>query len=448
MSTFLTRILLAIAMLVAVSGSAAARPVLMISIDGLRPGDVIEAEARGLKLPNLSRFVREGTYAEGVTGVVPSVTYPSHTTLITGVAPSRHGIVSNLTFDPLQINQGGWAWYAGDIKVPTLWQSAAKAGLKVGNVHWPVSVGAGGISWNLPQIWRTGHSDDVKLLSTLATPGLVKELEQAVGISYPQGIDESVDGDEQRGRFAEALIGLHKPGFLTVYFAGLDDLEHADGPGSPSAKAGLERIDAIVGRLIAAQKKSHAQSVIALVSDHGFAPVSSETSLFHAFIDAGLITLDRSGKITDWTAMPTSEDGSAGVILARPDDAGLASRVRAVLEGLKSDPATGIVRIADHQETVGLGGNPAAAFYVFFRPGTASADFAGADGPLRAVTKGKGTHGYDPADQTMRSTFMLLGKGIPKGKRLGVIDMRTIAPTLAKIMGFAMSTADLPPLAY
>ena len=129
MSTFLTRIVLAIAMFFSVSASAAARPVLMISIDGLRPGDVIEAEARGLNIPNLIRFVREGTYAEGVTGVVPTVTYPSHTTLITGVTPARHGIVSNLTFDPLQINQGGWAWYAGDIKVPTLWQSAVKAGL-------------------------------------------------------------------------------------------------------------------------------------------------------------------------------------------------------------------------------------------------------------------------------------------------------------------------------
>lgn len=115
--------------------AASANPVLLVSIDGLRPGDVIEAEKRGLKIPHLRRFVTQGSYATGVRGVLPSVTYPSHTTLLTGTSPGRHGIVMNTSFDPLQINQGGWFWYASDIKVPTLWQAAKGAGLSVGNVH-------------------------------------------------------------------------------------------------------------------------------------------------------------------------------------------------------------------------------------------------------------------------------------------------------------------------
>ncbi len=107
--------------------AAQARPVLMISIDGLRPGDVIEAEQRGLKVPNLRRLLDEGAHAEGVIGVLPTVTYPSHTTLLTGASPAAHGIVNNTTFDPLQINQGGWYWYASDIKVPTLGESVREA---------------------------------------------------------------------------------------------------------------------------------------------------------------------------------------------------------------------------------------------------------------------------------------------------------------------------------
>ena len=81
---------------------------LLISIDGLRPGDLTEAEQRGLKIPNLRRFLVEGSYAQGVIGVLPTVTYPSHTTLLTGASPARHGIVGNNTFDPAQINAGGW----------------------------------------------------------------------------------------------------------------------------------------------------------------------------------------------------------------------------------------------------------------------------------------------------------------------------------------------------
>src|ERR1700722_13591680 len=156
---------------------AAAEPVLLISIDGLRPADVLQAGQRGLHLPNLQAFLQRGAYASNVRGVLPTLTYPSHTTLITGVSPGVHGIFANLTFDPYGKNQQGWYWYASDIRVPTLWDAAHNAGLSTANVHWPVSVGAH-IDWNLPQIWRTGTDDDRKLLAALATHGLLPSLEK------------------------------------------------------------------------------------------------------------------------------------------------------------------------------------------------------------------------------------------------------------------------------
>ena len=74
------------------SATAQAAPVLMISVDGLRPADVLEAKARGIKVPTLAKLAAGGAYATGVRNVLPTVTYPNHTTLITGVWPSRHGI--------------------------------------------------------------------------------------------------------------------------------------------------------------------------------------------------------------------------------------------------------------------------------------------------------------------------------------------------------------------
>jgi predicted AlkP superfamily pyrophosphatase or phosphodiesterase len=70
-------------------------PVVMISIDGLKPDYVLHADKHGLRIPHLRRFLKEGAFAGGVKGVVPTVTYPSHTTLVTGVSPSRHGISAN-----------------------------------------------------------------------------------------------------------------------------------------------------------------------------------------------------------------------------------------------------------------------------------------------------------------------------------------------------------------
>ena len=429
-----------------VATPAAAEPVLLISIDGLRPRDVIEAEQRGLNLPNLKRFLKEGAHATGVTGVLPTVTYPSHTTLLTGASPARHGVVSNTTFDPTQINQGGWYWYASDIALPTLWSAAADKGLTVANVHWPVSVGARGVTWNLPQIWRTGHADDAKLLTSLATPGLVAALEQATGEPYAPGIDETLAGDENRARFAVKLIERHRPQFMTAYFTALDHEQHLQGPDTPEAKAVLERIDALVGRLVTAQLEAHPDAAIALVSDHGFEAILRETSFFAAFIAEGLIKLDPAGKVTGWDAMPWPSGGSVAIRLARPDDAALAERVGGLLQRMKSDPRSGIAAIAGREQIARMGGNPTASFYVNMAPDAAVAGFSGAAAPLHGTPKYKGTHGYFPVAANLEATFMIMGKPIAKGRSLGQIDMRAIAPTLARVLGTNLPAAEAAPL--
>jgi predicted AlkP superfamily pyrophosphatase or phosphodiesterase len=427
------------------AASAQAAPVLLISIDGLRPGDVAEAENRGLKVPNLRRFIKEGSSASAVRGVLPTVTYPSHATLLTGASPSKHGIVGNTTFDPMQINQGGWYWYASAIRVPTLWDAAKAAGMSVGNVHWPVSVGAKSITWNLPQIWRTGHADDVALVAALSTPGLLEEMEPKLG-PYAPGIDESIEGDETRGAFAIDLIAHKKPGFTTVYLTALDHEQHEKGPGSVPAHTILERIDAVVGKLVTTELAAHPDAVIAVVSDHGFSNTDTEVSLFRSFVDAGLITLDPAGKVKTWEAMPWPSGGSAAIVLVRPTDATLLSRVDALLTRLKADPAMKISEIVDRNGIAAMGGNPEASFYVDFQRGAYAAGFKGANAPLIAPSGSKGMHGYFPSSPEMRSTFMILGKGIDAGKSYGEIDMRSIAPTLAKIMGFALPDAELPSL--
>lgn len=427
---------------------AQAGPLLLISVDGLRPGDVLEADKRGLKIPTLRRFVRDGAWASGVRGVLPSLTYPSHTTLITGTSPARHGIVANQTFDPLQINAAGWYWYAADIKVPTLWDAAKAAGLSVGNVHWPVSVGAAGIDWNLPQYWRTGHADDAKLLALLATPGLLAELERAQGEPYAQGIVEDIDGDENRARFAAGLIAAHAPQFLTVYLTAYDHQQHQDGPDTAPARAVLERIDAALAKVIAAEQTAHPDAVIALVSDHGFAPVSRETNLFQAFIAAKLITLGPDGKVLSWRAMPWPGAGSAAIMLADPADTATLAAVAQVLDGLKADPRSGIAAVVDRSGIAAMGGNPQASFYVNFQIGTVAGSFADQAKGLYGVPKSKGTHGWFPAATEMRATFMIMGPGVPKGRPLGEVDQRAIAPTLAAIMGGRLATAEMAGLKF
>lgn len=421
--------------------AALAAPVLMISIDGLRPGDVFEAKARGLKLPNLEQFVTKGSTATGVVGVLPTVTYPSHTTLMTGVSPAKHGVVSNTTFDPSNINQQGWYWYASDIKVPTLWEAAHAKGLVTANVHWPVSVEAKGVDYNLPQIWRTGHPDDEKLVHALSTPGLLDALTAKLG-PYARGIDDEMGGDETRGKFAVAMIADHKPDFFTVYLTALDTNQHHFGPGSAQAHAVLERIDAIVGKLVAAEQAVHPDAVIAIVSDHGFSGTTTEINLHAAFAAAGLLQVDLATlKITQWDAVPWLSGGSVAIVLARPDDAALKAKVADLLAKLKADPAMHIAEVIDHDEIVRRGGNRQASFYV----GLQLDAMAGFKGGVNGPSSYEGMHGHFPENLALRSTFMLMGPSVPHGS-MGEIDMRAIAPTLAKIMGTSLPDAEKPPV--
>jgi predicted AlkP superfamily pyrophosphatase or phosphodiesterase len=423
---------------------AQAAPVLMISVDGLRPADVLDAKARGIKLPTLSKLAEDGVYATGVRNVLPTVTYPDHTTLITGVWPSRHGIAGNLIFDPLQQNMGGWYWYARDIKVRTLWDAVHDQGGKVASLSWPVSVGTTSIDFNLPEYWRAANADDMKLARALATPGLVDMLEKSTGLRLAQTDGETADLDIGRTKFAAALIAARHPAFTTIHLRGLDHTEHQFGPGSPEAIKVLEQLDAAIGTLLAAARKAEPDLVVAIVSDHGFAPVQHDVNLIGPFVAAGLITLDpATHKPAKWLAEPWG-GASAAIVLAHPGDAALKSKVAALLAGLAAKPELGIDHVADAAEIARLGGSPLASFWVDFKPGYEMGQNPAA--PPLSPASVKGTHGYFPSHPEMRASFILEGPGIAKKGSLGEIDMRDIAPTLAKILKVTLPGADGHPL--
>ncbi|MGP8244399.1 MAG: ectonucleotide pyrophosphatase/phosphodiesterase, partial [Bryobacteraceae bacterium] len=285
------RCLFAVFLLILASSWAFGRALLLISIDGLRPDYLLQADAHGLKIPHLRAILRDGAHASGVRGVLPTVTYPSHTTLLTGVWPAKHGIYSNITFDPLGKNFDGWYWYSEDIAVPTLWDAAAKAGMAVGSVSWPVSVGAKGIRYNVPEYWRAPKSaDDLKLLRALSTPGLVAEIEKEAG-PYVLDLDDAVPGDWGRTRYAAWILRHGKPQLMTVHLAALDHLQHATGPFSPESNRTLEAIDEMLGQLEETARTARPDYAVAVVSDHGFSAIGHSLNLMRAFADEGLVTL-------------------------------------------------------------------------------------------------------------------------------------------------------------
>src|SRR5918993_3247639 len=171
-----------VASLLTLAAPLEAAPLLVISIDGLHPRYVLEAERHGLAIPTLRAYVREGVYASGVVGVMPPVTFPSHTTLVTGTSPAKHGIIANTPFDPTHSNREGWYWYAEDIRVPTLWAVLAARNLKTASVNWSVTVGDAAIDYLIPELWRAVNDEDVKLIRAVTRPeGMLGHMEKKLG---------------------------------------------------------------------------------------------------------------------------------------------------------------------------------------------------------------------------------------------------------------------------
>jgi predicted AlkP superfamily pyrophosphatase or phosphodiesterase len=433
----------------AVAQSTPPPPVLMISIDGMRPDAVTEADRYHLAVPNLRRFVAEGTYATGVTGVVPTLTYPSHTTLVTGATPAEHGILSNTTFDPLFKNQIGWYWYASQEHAQTLWQAAHSAGIRTASENWPVTVEAPGIDFNLPEYWRASTPDDLLLLDALAHPaGLQQRLEARLG-PWVDGNTTTIASDATRTRFAIQMLQDYHPGLFTLHLSSLDEEEHTSSPFSAASNRTLEALDGMIGQLRDAALAVNPRAIVVIVSDHGFAHTDFHTNLYGPLVRAGLITLapGSSGaalpSFTSWKATLWPAGGSAAVMLHDPDDIKSRDDIMKILTDVAADPANGIDRILTGEELHRLGGFPQAIALVVLRPPfQLGYTFSG---PIVTPAPNTGMHGYLPSDPDMRSTFMVVGKGIP-ARNLGLIDMRSIAPTIAAMLHLKLIDADLPPI--
>jgi len=443
---------LIVALLVVASSAVAGErtpAVLLISVDGLNPDYVIEADRHGLEIPTLRQFLKRGAYAASVVNVTPTLTYPNHTAIITGVAPAEHGIQGNTVFDPEGLEQGAWNWYGSQIRVPTLWDAAKAAGMTTASVLWPVSVGHPAIDYNMPEYWRTkNRASDSHLLYAVSTPrGFLETVDSAYGLFDPAANPHEWSFDVRLTDIALAMIGQGRPQLLSIHITSLDSAQHKYGPLADNdvARQALEKIDAMIARLIDAQRAVHPDSNIVVVSDHGFHPVNATINLNAAFARDGLIELDADGKLVSWKAYAWSAGGSASVVLKSQDDEATRKAVDAILTALENDPASGVASVLRGEEAIREGALENASFMVDARGGWAMGRALTGE-VVRPQARTTGAHGYRNTHPEMNSAFFAMGPGVAAGRNLGRIDIRQIAPTLAGLLGVSLPTARHEPL--
>ncbi len=431
-----------------------AKRVLLISLDGLDARYLSRRDELGLKIPTLRRLIAEGVTARaGVVGVYPSLTYPSHTTLVTGAFPSRHGIFGNEVFDPFNPSTNAGIWFARDIKVQTLWDAATRNRLSCGMVSWPVAGGAG--DWNVPEIWKPDgetKQDDLKEMTLNARPqGLVEEVEKHAGTALYAQVTKD-EQDDMRTRFAEYVIAEKRPDVMLVHLFDFDHFQHDFGPFTPEAIAVLEKEDAYLARLLAAYERAGtlSETAVFIVSDHGFLPVSQRINPGVLLAQAGLLKpheeVDEGGRrrvvVTEWRAAAYPTAGSCAIILRDPADTDALERARRVLKNYPPPQmgARPVYRVIEAGEVRRLGANTRAALMLEAAEGYSFGK--NVTGDVITANDKRGQHGYLPTTANYRASFIAVGAGVTRRGDMGEIRMIDIGPTIAKALGLKLKDAD------
>jgi predicted AlkP superfamily pyrophosphatase or phosphodiesterase len=413
--------------------------VILVTLDGLLPDAYEHPDAHGLRIPTLRWLVAHGASSDGALSVFPSVTYPSHTSMTTGVFPGGHGINGNRTFDPLEDDLEGWRWYAEDIQRDPIWRIAERAGLHVGLVHWPVSVGAR-VTWLVPEYWRAKNDNDRKLLRALSTPGLLESVAAEHAGFWSRYAPPDVK-DEALTDIATHILATGKPNLLQLHLVEVDGAQHHYGLWSAEAIAAIENDDRQLARIfqsLDAIGLSKDTNVI-VASDHGFMNVTTTVRPGVLLREAGLVTVNAKGHVADWKATLVVNSGQAYVYVRDPADAATREALRKIFAAQAATPVSGIGRMYEAEEIRAIGGDPAAFLALEATPGYQMGP-GYSDAYVEPSTY-RATHGYDPRRPEMHASLLLYGSNIGHGTISGA-RLVDIAPTIAEWLGLPMPNVD------
>jgi len=265
-------VLLSLSFSLVTMAQESSKHVILITIDGMRPEMVTDSL---MPSPNLKMMRSNGLFVNRIKGIVPTATYPSHTTIVTGVKPAEHQIYYNSPFTGNKRSSVSY-WYADSIKSPTIWEVASKHGLSVSSLFWPVSVGSKYIQYNIPEFWSNAPVDNqLDFIKPYCTPlGLLDELErEATGrLSQETFAAGSMNRDARTAYMANYILNKYKPNLMTIHLITTDYAQHATGLNSDRVKAAVSSADNAIGLIIEnlQQTKMMDSTTIIVCGDHGF----------------------------------------------------------------------------------------------------------------------------------------------------------------------------------
>lgn len=415
--------------------------VVLVSIDGFAAFHLKNPE---VDLPVIRALARAGVEAESSETVFPSVTHPSHTTLVTGVRPLRHRVVSNQVVD----RRTGERFHVTNkarteiVKAPTLFDEAKRKGLSTAAFYWPETKDDPSIDFNVPEVFA-----DTNVPDKAAVPeGVLRELREAgvpIDDYYRFYHHPYLHGTADFALAAAAAYTLRtrQPGLTAIHFLMTDMVQHEVGPDHYRSRAALSTVDAAVGVLVKAVEEAGLsdRTTFIVAADHGFATVEWEVNVAPVFETpelAGKVNLHGQG----WTVFveltqkfdPQRDRPALDAALARVQTLPGVARVFAPAEfhdlGLPTYDESPYIRgqymvLADIDTLLRV------------QPDDRSTARVRMAEPYHS-------HGYLPSHPRMHTALVLSGRGIAEGKKIGHVSNLDVAPTIAHLLGLELKGAE------
>jgi predicted AlkP superfamily pyrophosphatase or phosphodiesterase len=424
--------------------------VVIVSIDGLAAYLLDDPQA---PIPTIRKLAREGAVVtKGMKVSNPAVTWPNHTSLVTGVRPEKHGVLANgmlvrgsenvaVFVDPKKTK-------TELVRGTTLFDAAHAVGLKTGDINWPCTRSATTLDDSFPD------SPDSILHST---PRFIKEL-VAEGFLTDE-TDASFRANSVPGRdviWTDAachLIRKRMPNLLLVHLLNVDATHHSLGAQSPAGYTANAFADACLARIVQALDEAgvREQTTLLVVADHGFTKTPQALRPNVLLRQAELLTVGATGKITDARVNVVPEGGIGLVYCNAPGELeNDRQRVKAMFMGLEGvadvlEPEA----FAEHGMPHPREYNQAPDLILVAKDGYGVSGSVEGETFVTTQQEGRvslGSHGFVSTNPKMNAICVLSGRGVRQGAKIDTAENISIAPTVARLLGLSDFPADGKPL--
>lgn len=417
------------------------RHVVVICVDGL-PAYLFEDPAASM--PTIRKLAANGVRASGMTVSNPSVTWPNHTSLTTGVRPEKHGVLFNGVLErpglglPVKVNPRKDKVEL--IQVPTIYDVLHQAGLTTSAINWPCTRNTMAIVDNFP---------DVPEALDHTTPRLIAELKEAGLVS-----DAEIKGFLKLGPTSRDHIWMQavchsirqrKPNLVLFHPLNVDAVHHRYGPQTPAGYTAVAYADTLVRDVVNAVDAAgiREQTTFLIVSDHGFMAIPKTLQPNVVLRQAGLLTVEGTQPAT--ARAHVIPEGGIGMLYLTVPDTKEADRKK-VIDLFREREGIAAILTPDQFAAHGLP-DPSeypqmADLILVAKDGYGVGATATGDDFVVKSEATTGTHGFLSTNPKMNATFIASGAGIRQGATIEQIENIDVAPTVAHLLGVDLKGVD------